>query len=106
MKKIIEKRLQLRHNMLSIIAVGLCFYFSYHLLLGERSYWRLQSLEKRIEKTEARYNDLHTQRVALESRVVKLRPDTLDRDMLEERARTVLGYVRPDEKIILHTNQS
>lgn len=34
---------------------------------------------------------------ALERKVLKLRPESLDPDLLEERVRLVLGYTYPDE---------
>ena len=38
---------------------------------------------------------------ALERNVELMRPTSLDRDMLEERARVVLNYTRPDEVVIM-----
>ncbi len=101
MRKLIAQRYVIKQNMLAIIGVCLFCYFSYHALLGERSYIRLISLEKQTTKTSLIYKDLHTQRSALEEKVVGLRPGSLDKDLLEERARYVLGYHHPDEKIIL-----
>ena len=37
----------------------------------------------------------------LERRVSLLRPESLDRDMLEERARAVLDLARPEERVIV-----
>jgi cell division protein FtsB len=37
----------------------------------------------------------------LERRVALLRPESLDRDMLEERARAVLNLARPEDRVIL-----
>ena len=37
----------------------------------------------------------------MENRVKLLHPQTLDPDMAEERARIMLGYGYPDEKILL-----
>jgi cell division protein FtsB len=38
---------------------------------------------------------------SLEAKVVKLRPDTLDPDFLEERARIMLGYMKEDEIMVI-----
>ena len=40
------------------------------------------------------------EREKLEKRVDLLRPENLDLDMLEERARSVLGLAHPDELVI------
>ena len=101
MKRLIEQRYVIKQNLLAIIGFCLFCYFSYHAVLGERSYIQLMSLERQITKTSAVYEGLHGERTALETKVVKLRPNSIDRDLLEERARYVLGYAHPDDKIIL-----
>lgn len=84
-----------------IIGFILALYFSYHIGFGERSYWRLRNVENSISQLSTEYQQLHARRAALESRVTRLRPGSLDPDLLEERARYVLGYVRPDEMVII-----
>ena len=101
MRKLIEQRYVIKQNLLAIIGFCLCCYFSYHALLGERSYIKLVSLERQTTKISATYDDLYTERVALEDKVVRLRPGSLDRDLLEERVHYVLGFYHPDEKVIL-----
>lgn len=101
MIRLIEQRYTLKQNILMIIGLCLCLYFTYHLTFGTRSYLNFVLLEHSTERLTAEYNGLSKQRQELESRVRKLRPDSLDRDMLEEQARLVLGYSYPDEHIIL-----
>ena len=101
MRKLIEQRYVIKQNLLAIIGFCLFCYFSYHALLGERSYIRLMSMERQVSKVTATYNELHAKREHLQDKVVRLRPGSLDRDLLEERARYVLGFHYPDEKIIL-----
>ncbi|MFI4986265.1 MAG: septum formation initiator family protein [Alphaproteobacteria bacterium] len=76
-------------------------YFAYHAVEGERglnAWWRLS---QKIELSEATLTALTSQRVGLEERVAHLRPDSLDPDMLEERARVLLNFGRADEIVIL-----
>lgn len=101
MKRLIEQRYVVRRNILTLIGLSLCVYFSWHIIAGERSIFRLMSLEKGIIKTQAQYEKTKTAREQLETRVVKLRPGSIDPDLLEERARAVLGYARPDEQIVI-----
>ncbi|MCB9991457.1 MAG: septum formation initiator family protein [Rhodospirillales bacterium] len=101
MRKLIEQRYVIKQNLLAIVGFLLFCYFSYHAILGERSYIRLMSLEREITKVSASYDNLHERRVALEDRVVRLRPGSLDRDLLEERARYVLGFQYPGEMTII-----
>lgn len=101
MKRIIEKRYVLRHNMLAVIGICLSAYFSYHWIAGERGYFRLMTLENKIASKTVEYEALKTQRAAVEKKVIMMRPGSIDRDLLEERARHVLGYRHADELILL-----
>ncbi len=101
MRRLIEQRYAIRRNFPAIVGLILAAYFSYHIGFGERSYWRLRALENQIVHLSADYEQFHGQRTALESRVSRLRPGSLDPDLLEERARYVLGYVRNGETVII-----
>lgn len=104
MKRLIEQRYLVRHNILTIIGLGLTVYFAWHIVAGERSMFRLVSVNRMIEKVAVDYDSEHAQREQLEAKVVKLRPGSIDPDLLEERARTVLGYARADEHIVILPN--
>lgn len=104
MKRLIEQRHAVRHNLVAVIGVCLTVYFAYHAILGERSALRLMAINHAVERVSEDVEHLHRDRVALESRVAKMRPGQVDRDLLEERARLVLGFRRPDEKVWLQTN--
>ena len=101
MKALIHKRYILRQNLFAVIGLCLCFYFSYHALLGDRSYLKLMTLNHQVEQMAGRYDDLHAQKTALERRVSMMRPGSIDPDLLEERARHVLGYTKPGERVVL-----
>lgn len=101
MKRLIEKRYILRRNMMAVIGICLSVYFSYHLIAGQRGYFRLTTLEKRIASVSGEHDALKQQRLALEKKVIMMRPGSIDRDLLEERARHVLGYRHADELILL-----
>jgi cell division protein FtsB len=104
MKRLIEQRYTVRHNFLTILGLCLTVYFSWHIVAGERSMFRLISLNHTIEKVTTDYDREHVKREQLEAKVVKLRPGSIDPDLLEERARIVLGYARPDEHIVILPN--
>ncbi len=101
MKRLIEKRYILRRNMMAVIGLCLSFYFCYHLVAGQRGYLSLMSLESRIDKASIELDQNKIEREKLEKRVVMLRPGSICRDLLEERARHVLGYRYADELILL-----
>jgi cell division protein FtsB len=101
MKNLVRQRYLLRQNLLTVIGICLCCYFSYHIVFGARSLVQLMRVNAQLADVQKNYDRLHGQRAALESRVVRLRPGSLDRDLLEERARYVLGFSYPDERIIV-----
>ncbi len=101
MKKLIAQRHLVRQNFLALIAFSLCFYFCYHTMLGQRSVIRLMALEKKVTAVSEQQDSLEQQRTALEKKVMMMRPGSIDRDLLEERVRSVLGYSYSDEKILL-----
>jgi len=82
--------------------LGFCVvgYFVYHSVEGERGLTAYVRLTERLTDARAQLDEVQTERQALERRVKLLRTDNLDPDMLDERARTILNYSRPDEIII------
>lgn len=90
--------------LVSFLSFWLFFYFAYHLAHGDRGYFALKGLEKKLAAATEKYDRKLEERLALENRVKLLRPDSLDRDMLDERARIVLGFVKPNEKVITATH--
>ena len=100
MNRLLEYRYMFRRNLFPLIGFSLCFYFCYHMIAGERSIMRLMYLENRIERLSEEYQQLSSSRTDLESRVVMMRPGSIDRDLLEERVRNVLGFVHEGERIL------
>lgn len=84
--------------MIGCLAVA---YFAYHLVNGERSLLAWRHMDGEIVEAESRLGQLKSERETLERRASLLRPDHLDPDMLEERARAVLNFTRPDEVVVL-----
>ncbi len=101
MKRLIEQRYVFRQNLIAVIGVCLSFYFCYHLIAGERSYLRLVSLDRQIVTTEQQHDQTKAEREALEQKVVMMRPGSVNRDLLEEQSRKVLGFHYKDEKVLI-----
>lgn len=76
-------------------------YFCYHAVQGERGLLAHLHLEQELRELEAFNDQLEADRRALEARVAQLRPDNLDPDMLEERARLLLNYGHPEDLVLL-----
>lgn len=100
MKHLVAQRFIIRRNMLTIISLCLFCYFSWHVIMGQRSYARLLMLEHSIGRITPQYDRYREKRLEIEGRVVRLRSGSIDRDLLDERARYVLGYVHPDDRLL------
>ncbi len=96
-----EIRLRARHIVGPVLCLVLVGYFAYHLVNGERGFIALLQLDQQIQEAKANAAILAKERTEVESRVALMRPDQLDPDMLEERARLMLSVGHPDEVVIL-----
>lgn len=81
--------------------ICLCMYFSYHTVSGQRSYTRLSELTSVHQGKKYDLSSLKHERERVSLQVSRMRPGSLAADMLEERARLMLGYKRIDEVIVL-----
>ena len=85
----------------TLLSFGLFVYFAFHLMHGSMGYFALRGVDQKLAETQDKYDHLLADRIALENRVKLLRPDSLSPDMLDERARAVLGFAQPGEREIL-----
>ncbi len=74
--------------------------FAHSGLQGEHGLAALHRAEAVERKLTADLAETRAERRALENKVRRLSADYLDLDLLDERARAVLGYVRRDELVI------
>jgi cell division protein FtsB len=100
-KRLIEQRYVVRQNLIPVIGICVSVYFCYHLIAGERSYLRLVSLNSQVAQTQEQLLHEAEERKAIEQKVVMMRPGHVDRDLLEEQARSVLGFRYKDEKTVI-----
>ncbi|HXV73931.1 MAG TPA: septum formation initiator family protein [Sphingomonadales bacterium] len=75
-------------------------YFAYHAIEGNRGLLALRALNADLALLEGKAAAVKAERQALEAKVTNLRRDNLDLDLLDERARDVLGYSEPGEVVI------
>ena|SRR3990167_530301 len=83
---------------LAFIVIG---YFIYHSIQGDRGILAWVRLQDRLRTHQQQLTELTTTRKALETKISCLRPESLDRDLLDQQARIQLGYTHPDEVVIL-----
>ena len=76
-----------------LLALGAGGYFAYHLHTGDHGLQARADLERRKEVLEGELAGLREIKTRIERDVALLRPESLDPDMLDERARALLDYV-------------
>ncbi len=96
-----EIRRRGRHVLPQVLLAATLGYFGYHIIQGEHGVLAWLQLEKELRVAKANAAVLNDEKSQLEHRVSLLRPDSLDPDLLEERARVVLNYARGDEMLVL-----
>lgn len=85
-----------------VLGISLVVYFAYHLVEGERGLMAWLRLSHELRQAKTTLAGVDAEHVALERRVDLMRPEHLDRDMLDERARSQLNLVGPDDIVIFN----
>ena len=80
-------------------------YFGVSFVNGDRGLLAWIRLNDEIAVARADLGELRAQRERMEHRTGLLRPDNLDLDMLDERARALLGFAHPDEIVVYTPRQ-
>ena len=96
-----EIRRRARQVAPQVLLASTLAYFGYHAVEGDRGVLARIRLEQDLAEARDVRATLGAERARLEHRVTLLRPDSLDPDLLEERAREVLNLGFPDDFVIL-----
>lgn len=91
---------RLRHVLGPLIGLCAVVYFAYHTVEGDRGVLAWIRLKNELLEAELQLAKVTEERQSLEHRVLLLRPDHLDPDMLEERARIMLNMGRDNEVVV------
>lgn len=91
---IIDKR-----NLLNIATLLMLIYFIFHSIYGSRGIIAYFQLKNELQKSHLQLDELKAHRLENENRTKLLRPESLDRDMLDQQIRKVLGFSKQNEKI-------
>nr|WP_107990538.1 septum formation initiator family protein [Breoghania corrubedonensis] len=100
-----RKKSFLRRLILPGVLAALLLYFALHALSGDYGLIARGRLETDAHALETKLAALKAKREKLERRVVLLRPESLDPDMIDERARDSLNLAHPDEIVILRNDR-
>ncbi len=96
-----EIRVRGRKILPTVLAASLIGYFGYHALHGERGFVAWRELRRDLVAVQRVEAKLAAERTQLDRRTALLRTDNLDPDLLEERARLLLGYGYSDDLVVL-----
>lgn len=84
-----------------LMALSVVGYFIYHSIQGERGILAWVQFQERLTFSLAELDEILKERKALEEKVQDLRPESINRDLLDQQVRLQLGYTHPDEIVIL-----
>ena len=96
-----EIRVRARKILPTVLAASVVGYFGYHALHGERGFLAWRELKGDLTVARNVEAQIAEQRLRLERRTALLRADNLDPDLLDERARVLLGYGHPGDLVVL-----
>lgn len=94
------RRPLVRNAIRTFLFTGAVVYLGFHSLQGEHGLYALLVQQHRKEVLSSELEKTLAEREKLEHRVSLLRPETLDRDLLDEQSRRYLGVVGKDEIVI------
>ncbi len=91
----------LKQLSITLTCLNLTAYFSYHIRYGRHGLEARSELQDRSALLDFEIKGLENVRSKLRHDVALLSPEMPNADIVEETARDVLGYVRPDDKIVV-----
>ena len=75
-------------------------YFAWHGFYGPRSLDHARAIRREVATYQDKLDKITSKRKARQARVALLRPGSIDPDMLDETARSVLGFARKEDLIV------
>lgn len=77
------------------------FYMGYHAFHGERGLYALMRDRHELAQLQAELAETKTEHEKMERRVSHLRSSSLDRDLLDEQMRRMMGVMKKGEVVVL-----
>jgi cell division protein FtsB len=75
-------------------------YFAFHAVEGDYGLFALDRLGDRVAALESELQAVRAERAGMEAHVALMRPESLDRDMIDERAREALNMADAKDIVI------
>jgi cell division protein FtsB len=83
-----------------LVTAAVLGYFGYHAYTGAFGIQAMDRLRDEATELSGQLAALKAQREALEARVTRVRPDSLDADLIDQSARSALNLMRADEIVL------
>ncbi len=87
-------------NFITIFSFLIFVFFISHIFFGERSIWRIFSLDSQIAIATNEYNKLLNDKKNVTSEINLLRDENLDSDYITEISSDLLGLIHSDQIVI------
>jgi cell division protein FtsB len=83
-----------------LLCVLILFYLGFHAVSGERGVFALFKETRKLEQLTTELDNVKSRRELLESKVKRMSNNSLDLDMLDEQAKSTIGFAGKDEVVI------
>lgn len=80
---------------------ALTAYFAYHAFAGEQGLGHWSNMQQTLDDRHSELAEILTANDQLRSDISRLAPGAVDPDLIEELARDDLGFVYPDEMVVI-----
>jgi cell division protein FtsB len=101
-----QEPLRLRHALIPVVCLIVLSYFAYHAVYGRHGFIAWLSLQNSVDTLEQQLAEVRATHRQLDQQVSLLRPESLDPDLLDERARATLGLAHPNDIVIFRERPS
>lgn len=100
-----HKKRKFGRLLLPAVTIAFLGYFGYHSVHGDYGLIAAENFEKQRIVKRRTLDALVVKRVALERQVALLSDGSLERDMIDEKARYQLNVSRPDEIVVFEAKR-
>lgn len=88
-----------KRSILNTLVFLVLLYFVFHSIYGSRGLIAYFKLHSELDHAKETLEMLRHDRLEIENRTKLLRPGSMDRDMLDEKVRSILGFSKESEKV-------
>jgi len=101
----VQQVIQMTPKYAAAAMCALTAYFAYHAFAGDQGLGHWSDMQSTLADKRQELSEVRSANDQLRADIARLTPGTVDPDLIEELARDDLGYIYPDE-IVLITDQS